>query len=189
MSSVRKKKSEGKRWWTKIFRLNVFPGEYGCDVDSLVFDVDEDEKERTWKNTIASVEWQLQVARQQASANDEIIAQQNVEKAELTLRADRAEEEVAEKQHHLETLENENNSLRHSVTSLRAEKRKAEEEENQVLGRKRLCELGPDSINHTKTAYKKKFAERINHFGTNRGLKFQQLVLSVSISHDDKQRM
>ena len=46
-----------------------------------------------------------------------------------------------------------------------------------VLGRKRLCDLGRTQVTATKKAYREKYREDINTFGSNRGLVTESLTL------------
>ena len=107
---------------------------------------------------------------------------QRSENGELALRATNAEEKSVENEKRLEAVVTENEQLRANVASLQCAKRKAEADENKALGRKRLRELGPNAVNHTKAAYKKRFKDSIDSYGRNRGLKLRQMILTVSIA-------
>ena len=56
-STVRKAKREKRSTWYKtIFRLNVFPGEFACDLSDFVFDENEDRDVYHLKNKVSDLE-------------------------------------------------------------------------------------------------------------------------------------
>ena len=69
-----------------------------------------------------------------------------------------------------------NFQLQSVVVNLESEKQQ-QQQPSKPLGRKRFGDLAPSTIKKTRHAIKEKFADPINSFASNRGLRLEKLIL------------
>ena len=70
-----------------------------------------------------------------------------------------------------------NLQLQSVVVNLEGEKQQQQQQQSKPLGRKRFGDLAPSTVKKTRSAIKEKFADSINNFASNRGLRLEKLIL------------
>ena len=194
-SSARSAKSKKSSTWKKrIFRLNVFPGEYAYEgeINFLSQDEERDGESRDVRHLHTRID-DLDGALQQSQStlHQSKTALQQSQSALITANA-----ELLKKQSNIDDLAERNVNLANRLTAAEAEanektqsceelqnrlktleKEKTTTEAGEVLGRKPLSELGRSQITATKKAYREKFREQIDTFGSNRRLVMESLTL------------
>ena len=155
-----------------IRHLNIFPGEFVGDLDQVEFDdpplYERDSEKQALRSQVGDLEQRLAVMQQQLMENQDDRNELTQRNQFLCRHMQALESEVVETRQENDILKQKNSEL---------EKEKEKTSKKQVLGRKKLVDLGPDAVARTKASYREKVANEINSFGENRGLVVQSLIL------------
>ena len=166
----------------------MYKEEHDADFD-IPFEEDAEHEPpdiRHLKNSIADLNnafMKSQSALEVASSS--LTIQQSVVTEQLSQIGDLRQQNT-NLRHRLSAVESEadaraqtSNRLQDRVDELEKEKKKQQNGNDapEILGRKRLHDLGPTQIKATRAAYRQKFLQAINTFGSNRGLELETMIL------------
>ena len=188
-SSIRRAKSTNSATWKKkVFRVNVLKDEHDADFD-IPFENDaecEPPEIRHLKNSIVDLNnafVKSQSALEAVSANftaqQSVVTQQHSQLSDLRHQNANLRQRLSAVESEADTRAQSNDQLQIRLEELEKEREKQQKGNDapEILGRKRLHDLGPTQIKATRAAYRKKFLEAINTFGSNRGLELETMIL------------
>jgi chromosome segregation ATPase len=165
----------------KVFHINVSREEFQADPDTIVFDeVEVDPKVRMLKTQVTDLE--AEITRMQQKLEESEDTQEKNKQLEnkldsLLSQFQEQEEKNRFLSNHYQALATETEENQEEIASLKSTIKGQQKiinenvkQKTKSLGRKNIQDLGPDAINKTKAAYKKKFVDDVNKFGATRGL-------------------
>ena len=173
------RKNGREKTLNRAFNLNVMYDEFNTALDEIMIreghedDAEIDPEKENLRSQVGDLQQSLERMQEELSKTTDERDQERSNAADFCQRSKFLENHIHALETEMQEKLHENDTLKKSNADLQRQL----QQENKPLGKKKFSELGPDAISKTRSSYREAFVNRVNHYGENRNLVVERLVL------------